>query len=104
MAGFPFEKLAPLPWRMLGLTSVADASDIGPKVFATTEQSFPERGERESRELAKAIMHRVNVHDELMTMLRECRATFAFAAGEGDDPAHQMIAEIDAVLAKAGAS
>lgn len=40
---------------------------------------------------------------ELLVMLRECRATFAFAAGEGDDPASQMVAEIDAVLAKAEA-
>jgi hypothetical protein len=37
----------------------------------------------------------------MLEMLRECRATFAFAAGEGDDPANDLVAEIDAVLAKA---
>ncbi len=103
MAGFPFEKLAPLPWRLLGLTSVSDASRVGPKVFATEAgHTFPPRGQRESRELAKAIMHRVNVHDELVAMLRDCRATFAFADAAGDAEAAEFISQIDAVLAKAG--
>lgn len=38
---------------------------------------------------------------EMLVMLRECRATLAFAAGDGDDQANQFIAEIDAVMDKA---
>lgn len=38
---------------------------------------------------------------EMLNMLRECRATFAYAAGDGDGEAHQFVDQIDAVLAKA---
>lgn len=37
----------------------------------------------------------------MLAMLRECRATFAFAASDGDVTANDFIAEIDAVLDKA---
>ena len=102
MSGFPFEKLAPLPWRELGPTGVACSDEVGSKVFATdAHHSFPKRGKAVSIALAKAIRHRVNVHDDLVAMLRECRATFAFAAADGDVEAHAFIEDIDAVLAKA---
>lgn len=57
----------------------------------------------EHEELAARAALALNTHHALLEMLRECRATFAFAAGEGDDGANDFIAEIDAVLAKAGA-
>jgi hypothetical protein len=39
---------------------------------------------------------------DMAAMLRDCRATFAFAADAGDTEAAQFIEQIDAVLAKAG--
>ena len=38
---------------------------------------------------------------EMRDMLRECRATFAFAADAGDTESNSFIEQIDAVLAKA---
>lgn len=46
---------------------------------------------------------RPDANADLLAMLRECRATFAFMAGDGDDPANDFIVEIDAVLARVGA-
>jgi len=40
---------------------------------------------------------------DMLAMLRECRATFALAVDGDDDPGNAIVAEIDAVLAKAGA-
>jgi hypothetical protein len=51
----------------------------------------------------EANAHLLAAAPEMLAMLRDCRATFAFALDAGDGEAEQFIAEIDAVLAKAGA-
>lgn len=49
----------------------------------------------------KANAYLIAAAPEMLAILRECRATLAFAAGDSDDPANDFVAEIDAVLAKA---
>ncbi|TIL38495.1 hypothetical protein [Mesorhizobium sp.] len=69
--GFPFAKLAPLPWNLMpGGTGIACSDEVGNKVCATVANHlFPERGERESAALAKEIVRRVNAHDALVAAL-----------------------------------
>lgn len=57
-----------------------------------------------AQKLGEAIHRRLSVGDALVSMLRECRAAFAFAADEADTEAAEFVALIDAVLAKAGAA
>lgn len=86
-------KHTPGPWvRGEGLTIWAR----GKKLVAIASRSLREPSEEEEANATLAT-----AAPELLAMLRECRATFAFAADGDDDPANSLIAEIDAVLAKA---
>ncbi|TIN80737.1 hypothetical protein [Mesorhizobium sp.] len=70
--GFPFEKLALLPWKVMpGGTGISCSDEKGSKVCATRAgHAFPDRGERESQALAQAIALRVNVFDDILSALK----------------------------------
>ncbi|RWO23325.1 hypothetical protein [Mesorhizobium sp.] len=91
MSGFPFHKLAPLPWKVMpGGTGISCSDEKGSKVCATRAgHAFPERGERESQALAQAIALRVNVFDDLLATAKLFEQTIEFAIrvaeAAGDD-------------------
>ncbi|TIL34274.1 hypothetical protein [Mesorhizobium sp.] len=77
MSGFPFHKLAPLPWKVMpGGTGISCSDEKGSKVCATRAgHAFPERGERESIALAKEIALVVNSHDDMLAALKSADET-----------------------------
>ncbi|MCF6120856.1 hypothetical protein L2449_28945 [Mesorhizobium muleiense] len=89
MSGFPFEKLAPLPWKVMpGGTGISCSDDKGSKVCATRAgHAFPERGERESIALAKEIAIAVNSYGDMLAALKAVLddfMTFHDSTGQGE--------------------
>ena len=82
--------LEPYQWSCIAVVTddaSGEARDAGGRFIGRSEQNA------NARLIAAA--------PAMLDMLRECRATFAFAADDNDTEANAFIAQIDAVLAMA---